>query len=527
MTTSHSVAAPVPVVVHLSGSRRGTTERLAGDVLTIGTSPAAAIRLAADEEPAVGELHARLERRGPTYELSTAPGQSVWVNGEPVKQLVLASGDVLEVGEGGPILRFRLYPPGSRAYKSVVEAFADCIDCARRDSGTSLQRASILLTSIPRELATQTQPWIRGSLLALLLLLLVASATLVHRGLRLEERLTSEELRVAGLAELLEHTERRALSRADLAVARSELEGRLSATVERVAALEARSDAAGRTIANASRSIVFLQGAYGFVETATGRSLRYAGLGPDGIPLTDDAGNPLVGPDGRGPEIEALFTGTAFVATKDGLLLTNRHVASPWEYDDAAGAVMTQGFQPVMSRFVGYLPGVEEPFDVSLLLASDVADVAVLKCGDITGEVPSLELALPPPSAGDEVLVMGYPTGIRALLARADEGLVTQLMSEQGIDFWSVARKLSAASQIGPLASQGIVGQVTSAAIVYDAETTSGGSGGPVLDLDGRVVAVNVAIMPEFGGSNMGVPAAYAQQLLARAAASQSVSSGE
>jgi S1-C subfamily serine protease len=505
------------VVVHLSGSHRGTTERLAGDVLPIGTSPAAAIRFPANEEPAVGELHARLERRGSTYELNTAPGQSVWVNGEPVKQLVLASGDVLEVGEGGPILRFRLYPPGSRAYKSVVEAFSDCIDCARRSSGTPLGRASILLTAIPKELATQTHPWLRGSLLALLVLLFLSSVTVLYRSLRLEERLTTEEHRVTGLAELLEHTERRALSSDDLAAARTELEGRLSATAERVAVLEARSDAAGRTIANASRSIVFLQGAYGFEEAATGRPLRFAGLGADGTPLTDGAGNPLVGSGGRGPEVEALFTGTAFVATEDGLLLTNRHVAAPWEYDGAAAAVIAQGFHPVMRRFVGYLPGVEEPFDVSLVIASEVADVAVLKCGDITGEAPSLELALPPPSPGDEVLVMGYPTGIRALLARADETLVTRLMNEQDTDFWSVARKLSAASQIGPLASQGIVGQVTSAAIVYDAETTSGGSGGPVLGLDGRVVAVNVAILPEFGGSNLGVPAAYAQQLLARA----------
>ena len=517
MTSSDSAIAPVPVVVHLSGSRRGTTERLAGDVLTIGTTAAAEIRLPADEEPAVGELHARLERRGPTYELNTAPGQSVWVNGKPVKQLVLASGDVMEVGEGGPILRFRLYPPGSRAYKSVVEAFSDCIDCARRSSGTPLERASILLTAIPKELATQTHPWFRGSLLALLVLLLLSSVTVLYRSLRLEERLTTEEHRVTGLAELLEHTERRALSSDDLAAARTELEGRLSATAERVAVLEARSDAAGRTIANASRSIVFLQGAYGFEEAATGRPLRFAGLGADGTPLTDGAGNPLVGSGGRGPEVEALFTGTAFVATEDGLLLTNRHVAAPWEYDGAAAAVIAQGFHPVMRRFVGYLPGVEEPFDVSLVIASEVADVAVLKCGDITGEVPSLELALPPPSPGDEVLVMGYPTGIRALLARADETLVTRLMNEQDTGFWSVARKLSAASQIGPLASQGIVGQVTSAAIVYDAETTSGGSGGPVLGLDGRVVAVNVAILPEFGGSNLGVPASYAQQLLARA----------
>jgi serine protease Do len=521
MMRSGLATAPVPVVVHLSGSRRGTTERLAGEVLTIGTSDEADIRLQTDEEPTVAKLHARLERHGSTYELQAAPENPVWVNGEPVDHLVMASGDVLEIGEGGPILRFRLYPPGSQAHKSFVEAFSDCIECARRGGTSPLERASILLTGIPRELATQTRPRFRVALLTVPIIMLITSVIMIHRSLLIEERLTKEEQRVAGLAELLEHTERRALSQTDLAVARLELEGRLSATADRVAALEARSDAAGRTIANASRSIVFLQGGYGFLEVATGRPLRYAGLGPDGIPLTDDAGNPLVGPDGRGPEVEALFTGTAFVATKDGLLLTNRHVATPWEYDGAAGAVIAQGFRPVMRRFVGYLPGVEEPFDVSLLLASEVADVAVLKCADITGEVPSLELALPPPSAGDEVIVMGYPTGIRALLARADEDLVGSLMSEQGVDFWTVARRLSAANQIGPLASQGIVGQVSSAAIVYDAETTSGGSGGPVLDLDGRVVAVNVAILPEFGGSNLGVPAAFAQQLLERAATSQ------
>ena len=36
----------------------------------------------------------------------------------------------------------------------------------------------------------------------------------------------------------------------------------------------------------------------------------------------------------------------------------------------------------------------------------------------------------------------------------------------------------------------------------------------PVLSLDGRVVAINSAILPEFGGSNLGVPAARARELL-------------
>ena len=67
---------------------------------------------------------------------------------------------------------------------------------------------------------------------------------------------------------------------------------------------------------------------------------------------------------------------------------------------------------------------------------------------------------------------------------------------------------------MAPLVSRGIVGQVTSRAVVYDAETTSGGSGGPVLSLDGRVIAVNAAILPDFGGSNMGVPAEHGVTLM-------------
>ncbi len=49
---------------------------------------------------------------------------------------------------------------------------------------------------------------------------------------------------------------------------------------------------------------------------------------------------------------------------------------------------------------------------------------------------------------------------------------------------------------------------------MYDAETTHGGSGGPVLDINGSVIAVNAAILPEYGGSNLGVPVAKVRTLL-------------
>jgi S1-C subfamily serine protease len=229
------------------------------------------------------------------------------------------------------------------------------------------------------------------------------------------------------------------------------------------------------------------------------------------------SGEPLITLEGDGPIVERFYTGTAFVASEDGLLLTNRHVAIPWRDDESAQALIQQGLVPVAQRFVGYLAGIKQSFDVELVVASDDADVAVLRCSGVTGVAKPLTLSETIPQPGDEVIVMGYPTGIRALLARADEDFVHEIMSEGEPDFWNVARRLSETGRIAPLATRGIVGQVTAAAVVYDAETTSGGSGGPVIGLNGEVVAVNTAILPEFGGSNLGVPVKHAGELLASA----------
>ena len=100
------------------------------------------------------------------------------------------------------------------------------------------------------------------------------------------------------------------------------------------------------------------------------------------------------------------------------------------------------------------------------------------------------------------------------MLARAGDRFTEALSKQPGVDFWGIAEALSKAGLIQPLASRGIVGQANAQAIIYDAETTQGGNGGPVLNLEGQVVAVNTAILRGFGGSNIGVPAAHVRELL-------------
>ena len=140
--------------------------------------------------------------------------------------------------------------------------------------------------------------------------------------------------------------------------------------------------------------------------------------------------------------------------------------------------------------------------------------MAVLQCSGVTEGMPFLPLRAEPTAPGEEVLVLGYPLGIRAMLARAGRAVMEEFRLTGGGQFWEVAERLADEGHVAPLASRGIVGQVTANAVVYDAETTSGGSGGPVLDLNGNVVAINSAILPEFGGSNLGVPSAEARAIL-------------
>ena len=109
---------------------------------------------------------------------------------------------------------------------------------------------------------------------------------------------------------------------------------------------------------------------------------------------------------------------------------------------------------------------------------------------------------------------MGYPTGLISILAQTGDAFIEELQAGDNLDFLAVARRLSDDQFIRPLASRGIVGQVTRATVVYDAETTHGGSGGPVLDINGDVIAVNAAIIPEYGGSNLGVPVDHVRRLL-------------
>lgn len=493
-----------PRLVQLSGAGRGTSRPLREDELEVGIAPEADIHFPAPREPAVAFRHARLRRQGGTYRVEAEPGRLIKVNGRPVERHLLLAGDVLELGEGGPQLRYevgRPTAPGAR------RAFRNALDRARAQGTALPARAVRFARALPVELHRALSPTTKAAVALLVAGLLTFLAV---QNWMLGQRLEEESMRIRGIGELLERSEDRLLSEPELTRLRAELEAQLS---ERIGVLEARGRAFQVVISEASPSVVFLQGAYGFLEPESRQPIRLV-TDDRGRTVRDDSGNPRVTTGDEGPIFERLYTGTGFVVSEDGLLLTNRHVALPWESDEPAKGIADRGFIPVLTRMVGYVPGREEPFDVQLVVASGTADLAVMRAPSIAREVEPLPLAERAPRPGAEIVVMGYPTGIRAVLARSDPAFVNEVTGGQRLDVWTLARRLSEAGQIAPLSTRGIVGQVTMSRVVYDAETTRGGSGGPVLGLDGEVVAINMAILPEFGGSNLGVPVEEAWRLL-------------
>lgn len=505
-------AAVMATLEHLTGPSRGTVTWLAESAIDVTLSPGRHLRVAgARPGPAGEDLVARLHRAGDSYEIEAPDGKPVWVNGERIAQRALRHGDMIEFGELGPVSRFRLHGDGVPVRKTLPEIFGDCVGylrVSRQPVGRKLARAS---GELLRELTLATTVLFRVTVLAALAGFAALAWYQYRINLRLQESIATGAARVDSVAAAVARAREEALSPADLTALREDLAARLSSNVERLEALERQSQAVTRVIAESTPSIAFLLGSYGFRDRETGRMLRHV-VGETGLPLISPRGQPLLTLDGEGPVAELQVIGTGFFVGESAALVTNRHVALPWEDDAAAAVLAADNLEPVMTRFAAYLPGRADAAAVTLLRTSEAADLALLEHG--LRDVRGLRLADQPPAAGSEVVVMGYPTGIRSLLAQSGAGFIAELQEAGETGIWEIAERLSRKGFIAPLASRGIVGHATAEAIVYDAETTHGGSGGPVLDPSGAVVAVNAAILPEFGGSNLGVPADRVRALL-------------
>ncbi len=518
--------------LHLSGPRRGAVDPLPLPA-HIGSEAGSPVRV-----PGVAPRHASVfERDGELVLQDGGSGSGTLLEGELVQEAVLRDGDVLELGAGGPKLRLR---DEDAPRVPLVKALAWARPEGAPDRLSDLPGfARVLL----RETAARTTLAFRATLagvLALGLLVFAWTQWQSHRVrvelTRLREALQAAESERQGFYARIEEERRRAEADRSVLEARlEELRGReeqlsrqlaeaaagevhavrqdLAQTRDRLTNLEGERAAGERVIREYGPGVCLIQGAFAFYDKDA-RPLRYRL--EEGNLVRDDEGNPLLDPTGTGAVHLVEYFGTGFLVERTGLVLTNRHVAEPWWNDGTADALIARGFKPRFTLFRAFFPREAEPFELDVVRHAAATDLSLLHLELRGRRIPALPLDRTGRGAiaGQPVVVVGYPAGLEALLAKTDGKVVKEVLTAAGTSSERITEVLARKGLIRPSTTQGHIGDVTKSDIVFDAPTTQGGSGGPVLNKEGVVIGVEYAVLSKFGGNSFGVPIGYAVDLM-------------
>jgi S1-C subfamily serine protease/CheY-like chemotaxis protein len=293
------------------------------------------------------------------------------------------------------------------------------------------------------------------------------------------------------------------------------LKRQLADTQRRLKLLESEGKIAETVVHDYGPSVCLLHVVVEFLDKQSGHPIQVA-IDAGGKPQVDDKGMVQLDLGGAGPHLQIDVFGTGFVVRRDGKIMTNHHVVEPWWKDEDMTQLVDHGATAYVLTYEVYFPGKVEGVRAKLDHISPKADVATLQ----------LESPLPANSAvlelddrnestvtGDPVVLIGYPTGIEGILARAGTD-VAQKIAGGTEDVNDIMSQLASQRLIRPTTTQGHIGDVLEDKIVYDAATTSGGSGGPLFNRDGKVIGINFAVLRDFGGSNLAVPVKFAKDLL-------------
>ena len=450
-------------MLHLSGPLRGRTITYEQSVVRVGHAQRSEVPLL---HALVADEHARIEwaQDECKFHLQRVDGQ-VFVNGKEVEEIILKDDDLIEFGVGGPMARFRTYVPAGAVCKPVRSMLLDAAEVARYSGTVTATRTltSDLLTKATLRLKVGF-PLLVG---AVGLLLWVWFGRELRRA---EARLTADRV-----------------TRVEVERMRVEHQAQID-RLERANAVV--TDIQKRW----SRGVCLVHGVY---------RLRMEG----GAWFTPSPGVIW----------EREYTGSGFLVSAQGHVVTNRHVALPWTEERDLQHLLEGVAEPVFTTLTVTFPG-RKPMQVAqdkIVRRPDDLDVAVLQLeSEEVDGVPVLPLQREGDAeGGGRAIVVGYPTGLAALLARADGETLARLR-RSAANMSDAIEQLAAAGGISPVITEGVVSNVEQHVIAYDAATTSGGSGGPVFGGDGRVIAVNYAIQRNFDGNNLGVPIRFAKQLL-------------
>jgi S1-C subfamily serine protease len=524
------------ILRHLSGSKAQQTEDFPLDAtrdLVIGREPGVQVRYDADRDDLVGRQHARLLQdpvdkfKYSIVDLNSRNG--TFVNRQRVSgTAALTPGDIVQLGPGGPEFRFEIDPLPEHLIKATRISLPAASAGATREAGAAVK------TGVGKETVER----------------MVGSA-------RRESRRS-----VAVVAALL-------------TVAVTSLGAWW--TVRRHADTIEAPWSTAKLATEFQQSAVQIEFAWHLVFAGTGEQIyqSYALVGdkknPKRVPIFDAQADGSIKPrltldrgaQGQNQAIACAGTGSGFVVSTDGFILTNRHVGANWEayyscFPGGDALVFVPGEQEpqvvATSRIPRWVPAKDGRrvsgkdivgtnlyldvafmrnrvrFPATLARVSDHADVALVKIST-PQTVKKVELrdAYESLGVGDTVTTMGYP-GVSpdstVAIASADPTNREKRwvsVPEPTVTPGTIGRvfkdkfKNADGTQAQFESGMGDVYQLTINA------TGAGNSGGPVFDDHGRVIGLFTYSNDDGAGTRVtfAVPIRYGLELMSTAASNR------
>lgn len=482
----------------LSGLGKGRTFVLSKPEILAGRHPEADIRFDAERELDVSARHATIFRKGDHWYIrDNASRNGTLVNGHAISaESRLDDTDQIRFGKNGPAVEFRLVPdttPDTPALAVSGEApLRESLAGAVFSTQASHSAAPQPAAAAPRPAAAAPRPGgsttqrirvevmrqtrsLRSVIGALLGVLVVATGWLVYDGYTQRQARARDAAAMQALLDSIVQSAEAAVQSLKGQVAGLASALRQSqAEIERLRINLASAQAAGDDAQVAELRRRLDATTQGLRNQQVAAQVDYPSLWQQhqgAVALIYVEFNP-----------GQVFTGTAFAISRNGVMLTNRHVV--------AGADGTRRATRIGVKFADS----DQVFPARVLATSSEADVAVIKV-DIRDGTPSIgEInTRGPVRPGDPVAIIGFPLGVELP------------MDQQGGR--TVARTTLTA---------GTVSKVLTDRLQVDGYGAEGSSGSPILDRDGRVIGVLFGGQPGTEGRIVfAVPASYAARIAA------------
>jgi serine protease Do len=557
------------IIKHLNGARANQEESFALNqvtVLTIGRDPSCNLKFDPDSDDLVSRNHARIERDaadpGRFRLVDTSSTNGVFVNNAKITGGAnVVHGDVVRLGPDGPEFLFKLDPPPADAVKATRVAELAPAGKPTREAPLAAAVAGAQ-DQAPRPVGRETVER----------MLTAQESTSKKRLVNWVAALIGVVVLVAGGLVWYQKQET-----AKLAVQQVEAEKKAAAEKAKRDADEQTKFDATRVVAEYGGSTVYIEASWKLVHPRSKKTVHFQYTeieSKDGnkakvkvplyIQLPDGTIEPMLTLNDQGGlnvVVGGSHTGSGFVVTDNGFILTNRHVAAAWLTDNAPYLKMPgilvkvdQQFKEVsrdtikdprevgrwvpaqslqggrnldLKNLIGEIQYLDVTFAKSktrtparIVKISDEADVALIKI-DTPKALKPVRLA--PAEAheelkpGEGVVVLGYPGLSPKVFVRTESQdpfvntAIEMVVPDNTVSIGAIGRLIRG--------SQTPVGGTK---FDYRSEfkdmyqltinsTGAGNSGGPTFDAKGRVIGIYSAGSPEI---SFAAPIKYGLDLL-------------